>query len=177
MIAVANVPMVECYKLFQEAANTATKIDWLTIITIKNVQQTRIKHYGQDIPSWSGFLRTWGEAGTVKWGKDGKLGDRGITMMFVGYANNHARDVYRMLNPSTWQITQTRDIASALRAPASATRLSNNLHHCNSSSLLTHKIDTEFSIYVIAKTLRNHIDYRPHGTHFISSLTLIHNKF
>ena len=31
-------------------------------------------------------------------------------MMFVGYANNHARDVYRMLNPSTGRITQPRDV-------------------------------------------------------------------
>ena len=110
MMAAADVPIVERYKLFQEAANTATKLDWLNIVTIKNVQRTRIEHYGQDIPTWAEVLRTWGEAGTVKWGKNGKLGDRGITMMFVGYANNHARDVYRMLNPSTWRITQTRDI-------------------------------------------------------------------
>ncbi len=35
-------------------------------------------------------LRTFGEAGIVKYGKDGKVGDRGITMVFVGCADGHA---------------------------------------------------------------------------------------
>ena len=73
MMSAANVPIVERYKLFQEAANTATKLDWLNVITIKNVTQTRIEHYGQDIPTWAEVLRTWGEAGTVKWGKTGQV--------------------------------------------------------------------------------------------------------
>ena len=37
--------------------------------------------------------KTWGEAGTVKTGKDGKLGDRGVTMIFVGFANKHGPDM------------------------------------------------------------------------------------
>jgi hypothetical protein len=71
---------------------------------------TQIKHYGKPIPKFARYLRTWGEAGTVKIGKDGKTGDRGATMIMVGYANNHVGDVFRMLNFNTGRITETRDI-------------------------------------------------------------------
>ena len=36
----ANVPMKERYRLFAEAANTATKLDWLQGVTIGNVTKT-----------------------------------------------------------------------------------------------------------------------------------------
>jgi len=32
---------------------------------------------------------------------DGKVGNRGITMVFVGYADGHAGNCYRMYNPVT----------------------------------------------------------------------------
>ena len=57
-----------------------------------------------------GAKKNWGEAGTVKTGKDGKLGDRGVTMIFVGFANKHGPDVYRMLNPHTRRTTNNRDV-------------------------------------------------------------------
>ena len=76
MIAAANVSTVERYKLFQEAANMATILDWLNIVTIQNIRRTIIERYKQDLPTWSEVLRTWGEAATVKWGKNGKLGDK-----------------------------------------------------------------------------------------------------
>ena len=34
MITAANVPMVERYCLFQEAANHSTKLDWLTVVKL-----------------------------------------------------------------------------------------------------------------------------------------------
>ena len=34
MMTAANVPMIERYRLFQEAANHSTKLDWLTVINI-----------------------------------------------------------------------------------------------------------------------------------------------
>jgi hypothetical protein len=42
--------------------------------------------------------------------KDGKVGDRGITMMFVGYSSAHAGNCYRMYNPVTLRVSETRDI-------------------------------------------------------------------
>ena len=84
MMTAANVLMVERYCLFQEAANHSTKLDWLAVVKIGSVKKIRQEHYGMEDPAWSKKLKTWGEAGTVKTGKYGKLGDRGVTMIFVG---------------------------------------------------------------------------------------------
>jgi hypothetical protein len=40
----------------------------------------------------------------------GKLKDLGNIYMFVGYPQNHAFDVYTMLNPKTKYIIKSRDI-------------------------------------------------------------------
>jgi hypothetical protein len=42
--------------------------------------------------------------------KDGKVGNRGITMMFVGYSSAHTGNCYRMYNPVTSQVSETWDI-------------------------------------------------------------------
>jgi hypothetical protein len=42
-----------------------------------------------------------------KTGKDGKIGDQGVTGMFVGYASNHVGNCYRMRNPNTKKISET----------------------------------------------------------------------
>ena len=55
-------------------------------------------------------MRTFGKAGTVRTGKDGKVGDRGVTMMFVGYADNHEGNCYRMFNPLRNSIVESRDV-------------------------------------------------------------------
>jgi hypothetical protein len=55
-------------------------------------------------------LRTFCEAGIVRQKKGGKVGDRGITMMFVGYAQEHAGNCYRMYNPVTFEVSETPDI-------------------------------------------------------------------
>ena len=103
----ANVPLAQRYKLFCEAACTAAKLDWLTTINLKGVEKARIEHFGMKIPGFAKHLRTWGEAGTIKTGKDGKVGDRGATCMFIGYANNHEGDCYRMWNPTTNRVSET----------------------------------------------------------------------
>ncbi len=36
--------------------------------------------------------------------------DRGITMLFVGYADEHAGNCYRMYNPVTSKVNVTRDV-------------------------------------------------------------------
>ena len=69
--------------------------------------------YGKH-PSYVHHLRRFGEVGVVtKFGGGeikGKLADRGEIKVFVGYADDHPGDVYRMLNPSTGRISTTRDI-------------------------------------------------------------------
>ena len=110
LIDAANVPKIGRYWLLPEAANAVMKLDWLEIVTIDHMTKTQIEHFVMQIPKFAKYLHTWGEAGRVKSGKDGKLGDRGITMIMVGYANHHECDVYQMLNLGTGRITETQDI-------------------------------------------------------------------
>ena len=55
-------------------------------------------------------MLTQGEAGVVMTGKDGETRDRGNTCIFVGYANNHGGDCYRMFNPESNRVLITRDV-------------------------------------------------------------------
>ena len=107
-----NIPKEERYILFQEFGMTITKLDWLGLRTIDGVTMTKIEHYkGKGkLPKFVANMRVLGEAGTVKIGKDGKVGDRGVTMIFVGYADDNAGDVYRMYNPFTKYVVVTRDV-------------------------------------------------------------------
>ncbi len=106
----AAVPRDGRLELLPEVIMTMTKLDWLKLITINKVKKTRIEHYGLPLPNFTQYLRTWGEAGIIKIGKDGKIGDWGITGMIVGYASNHKGDCYRMWNPNTKKVSETRDV-------------------------------------------------------------------
>ena len=59
-------------------------------------------------------MRTFGEMAVIAIheGKKmrSKLDDRGKTCMFVGYADDHSRDVYRFLNIHTNRIIISRDV-------------------------------------------------------------------
>ena len=46
----------------------------------------------------------------VKSEKQGKIGDCGVTMMFIGYSNNHDGDCYRVFNPKTNGVSKTCDV-------------------------------------------------------------------
>ena len=56
------------------------------------------------MPPYSQNLPIFGEMAILKDnGKKmkGKLKDRGLMAMFVGYADNHANNIYRFINPKT----------------------------------------------------------------------------
>jgi hypothetical protein len=106
----AEVPRNRRIEFFSEVIMTMTTLDWLKLITVNKVKKTRIEHYGLPLPNFTRYLRTWGEAGIIKTGKDRKIRDRGVTGMFVGYASNHEGNCYRMWNPKTKKIYETRDI-------------------------------------------------------------------
>ncbi len=80
---------------------TATALDNLIPVTWNGEIKTRYEHAEHDIPTFVKHLWTFGEAGIVRKMKDGKVGDRGITTMFVGYAQEHAGNCYRVYNPVT----------------------------------------------------------------------------
>ena len=95
-LSAAQVPKDEHHKLWGETVMTATVLDNLIPVTWKGETKTRYEHAGYKIPKFVKHLRTFGKAGSVKTMKDGKVGNRGITMMFVGYSSAHAGNCYRM---------------------------------------------------------------------------------
>ena len=65
------------------------------------------------IPSYSHNLQTFGEIAIVKDNGlkiKGKLKDRGMKAMFVGYADNHTGHVYRFMNLKTKKFHLSQDI-------------------------------------------------------------------
>jgi len=98
-------------KLWMEAAATATKLD--NILSMANEESPYKKFYGKD-PDYQNHLQTFGELAIVTKNPGGviksKLDDRGEKCMFLGYAANHAANVYRMYNMSTGKVMITRDV-------------------------------------------------------------------
>ena len=62
----ANVPIKLCYKVFSKAIYKTTLTYGLTSITIDGNKPTWFEHLFGENPTFLRFLRTWGEAGTVK---------------------------------------------------------------------------------------------------------------
>jgi len=106
--------------LWAEAVGTATKLE--NIITSPNKSEPAYgTFYGQEAP-YARHLRTFGERGVVHDAHTikNKLDNRGETCIFLGYADNHAGNVYRMFNPRTKRVWTTRDI-KWIPSPPSAT--------------------------------------------------------
>ena len=95
-----------------EVISTATKLDNIMV----RPERTKLPHtlfYGEDA-KYTRSLRTFGEMAVIAIheGKKmrSKLDDRGKTCMFVGYADDHTKDVYRFLNIHTRRIILSRDV-------------------------------------------------------------------
>ena len=95
-----------------EVISTATKLDNIMV----RPERTKPPHtlfYGKDA-KYTRSLRTFGEMEVIAIheGKKmrSKLDDRGKTCMFVGYAEDHAKDVYRFFNIHTRRIILSRDV-------------------------------------------------------------------
>ena len=108
----AHVPIKTRYTVWREAFQTVTDLDGLQAISINGLNQTRYQHFDGKLPAFVNYLRTWGEAGTVKIKSKTtpKLADKGVQCMFVGYAHKHGGDVYRMWNPNTNRVHISRDV-------------------------------------------------------------------
>ena len=100
------------FKIWAECVKTATDLDG--ILVESPTQKSRVERFIQKKPRFIGNLRSFGEIGIVWDSRNknmlGKLSDRGFRAIFVGYAENHAGDVYRMYNDKTGRITTTRDV-------------------------------------------------------------------
>ena len=99
-------------KLWAECVRTATILDGFLVDSSKNKSKYEL-FYGRESELIS-HLRSFGEVDIVfdykgkKMRK--KLEDRGFPAIFVGYAPDHAGDVYRMFNPVTSRVIVTRDV-------------------------------------------------------------------
>ena len=112
MMAAAHVPVVVRKKVYRDAFKTATLLDALAAVEIDDIIKPRVEHWSGKIPDYAKHLRTWGEAGTVKIRSlsTTKIEDRGVTCMMIGYALDHGGDCYRMFNPTTSGVHETRDV-------------------------------------------------------------------
>ena len=112
MMIAANIPQALRYVLFKEAFKHATNMDNLVIININGKEATRFEHFGDKLPTFVKAMKTWGKAGvvTLKNKATPKVGDRGKVCIFVGYADMHASDCYRMFDPETKRVHTTRDV-------------------------------------------------------------------
>ena len=112
MMIEANVPANKKHIVGQKAFQTATNLDNLTPIDVDGVVKTRAEHWKEKLPAHANHFRKWGEAGVVKVKTltTPKMEERGITCMFVGYAQQHAGDCHEMLNLKTNRILVTRDV-------------------------------------------------------------------
>jgi len=92
-----------------EAANTVTHLENITI----RKGTTCTPHYlfhGSDAP-YAKHLQVFGKLGIDKvLQPTNKLSDKGTKAIFVGYADKHAGNVYRFINPSTSRIILSRDV-------------------------------------------------------------------
>ena len=108
----ANLPMEMRFRLFGEIFTTITLLDGLTIIEVDGLKQSWYKHIFKKKPKFVKYLCTIGKAGTVKIPSDTtpKLQDCGIHCIFVGYALNHPEGCFRMYDPATHRVRQSRDV-------------------------------------------------------------------
>ena len=99
-------------KFWCEVISTATKLD--NIMVRKDRTKPPYSHFYNNEAKYMKFLRSFGEMAVIAI-TDGKkmrskLDTRGRTGIFVGYADDHAGNVYRFINIQTKKIILRRDI-------------------------------------------------------------------
>ena len=99
-------------KFWCEVISTATKLD--NIMVRKERTKPPFTLFYNDEPKYMKVLRSFGEMAVIAI-SDGKkmrskLDTRGRTGIFVGYADDHAGNMYRFINIEMKQIILSRDI-------------------------------------------------------------------
>ena len=97
-------------RMWCEAASTATKLS--NIIVKTNETKSAYEKFYNKKPKYAHNLRIFGEIVVAKniSTRLTKLESRGNVCMFVGYADNHAHDVFRLMNLQTNRIVLSRDV-------------------------------------------------------------------
>ena len=99
-------------KVWCEVISTATKLDNI-MVRKERTKLPYILFYNNE-PKYKKYLRSFGEMSLIAI-CDGKkmrtkLDTRGITGVFVGYADDHAGNIYRFINIQMQKIILSRDI-------------------------------------------------------------------
>jgi len=81
-------------------------------IDLEKGEKGSFEKFFKDQQKFTSNLHTFGEIGIVLAKKKikSKLVDRGSAALFVGYAENHAGDVFKMFNLKTFKVTLTRNL-------------------------------------------------------------------
>ena len=113
MMITAGFSQQDKRQFWCEVISTATKLD--NIMVRKERTKPPFTLFYNDEPKYMKFLRSFGEMISRISISDGKkmrskLYTRGRTGIFVGYADDHAGNVYRFINIQTKQIILSRDI-------------------------------------------------------------------
>ena len=97
-------------KIWAECAMTTTYLS--NVLSTKSNFKSPFESLFGAKPILHDNLKIFGEVGvvTTKDKIQAKLTNRGTPCIFVGYAENHSKDVYRMLNLETNSIINSRDI-------------------------------------------------------------------
>ena len=112
MMITAGFSQQDKRKFWCEVISTATKLD--NIMVRKDRTKPPFTLFYNDEPKYMKFLRSFGEMAVIAI-SDGKkmrskLDIRGRTGIFVGYADDHAGNVYRFINIQMKKIILSRDI-------------------------------------------------------------------
>ena len=112
MMLTAGFSQQDNRKFWCEVISTTTKLD--NIMVRKEMTKPPFTLFYNDGPKYMKFLRSFGEMAVIAIsdGKNmrSKLDTRGRTGIFVGYADDHAGNMYRFINIQTKQIFLSRDI-------------------------------------------------------------------
>jgi len=98
-------------KLWAECARTATKLDNI-MVKGSDVSSPFEKFYKEVTPKFRNHLHTFGEVAIVKnhlCQIKSKLEDRGIPCTILGYAEDHAGEVFQFMNMNTEQLIMSSD--------------------------------------------------------------------
>ena len=112
MMLTAGFSQQDKRKFWCEVISTATRLD--NIMVRKERTKPPYTLLYNDEPKYKKYLRSFGEMAVIAI-SDGKkmrskLDTRGRTGIFVGYADDHAGNVYRFINIQTKKIILSRDI-------------------------------------------------------------------
>ena len=112
MMLTAGFSQQDKRKFWCEVISTATKLD--NIMVRKDMTKPPFTLFFNEEPKYMKFLRSFGEMAVIAVSDDkkmrSKLDTRGRNGIFVGYADDHAGNVYRFINIEMKKIILSRDI-------------------------------------------------------------------